>query len=103
MSIPDISSFIDVIKNSDKLLVIDAPVDPKLEIAEIHRRVIAENGPALLFTNVKGSPYPVATNLFGTTKRVELAFGKRPQEFISEIAKLPHELVPPTLDRKSVV
>jgi energy-dependent translational throttle protein EttA len=31
-----------------------APVDPYLEVAEIHRRVIAAGGPALLFTRVRG-------------------------------------------------
>ena len=49
-----------------------------LEAAEIHRRVIAAGGPALLFTNVKGAAFPLVTNLFGTARRAELAFGARP-------------------------
>ena len=48
---------------------------PALEAAEIHRRVIAAGGPALLFTNVKGAAFPLVTNLFGTARRAELAFG----------------------------
>ena len=40
------------------LVEIDAPVDPDPEAAEIHRRVIAAGGPALLFTNVKGGAVP---------------------------------------------
>ena len=51
----------------------------KLEVAEIHRRVIAAEGPALLFTNVQGSDFPLVTNLFGTARRAELAFGARPE------------------------
>ena len=39
---------------------------PVSRSAEIHRRVIAAGGPALLFTNVKGSDFPLVTNLFGT-------------------------------------
>ena len=39
---------------------------PNQEAAEIHRRVIAAGGPALLFTNVRGRAFPLVTNLFGT-------------------------------------
>ena len=45
-----------------------------LEIAEIHRRVLASAGPALLFTHVEGADFPCVTNLFGTARRVDLAF-----------------------------
>ncbi|MEX2185589.1 MAG: UbiD family decarboxylase [Pirellulales bacterium] len=53
---------------------IDAEVDPHLEIAAIHRRVFAAGGPALLFTNVKGCRFPVASNLFGTIDRARFIF-----------------------------
>ena len=43
----------------------DAPVDPYLEAAEIHRRVIAAGGPALIFRHVTGADIPMVTNLFG--------------------------------------
>ena len=67
-----------------------------LEAAEIHRRVIAAGGPALLFTNVKGAAFPLVTNLFGTARRAELAFGPRPLEFIKRIVHLAETLLPPT-------
>src|SRR5690606_440352 len=60
---------------------------------------IAAGGPALLFRNVRGSPWPLVTNLFGTARRVELAFGPRPQAFVERLAALPHELLPPTPGR----
>ena len=44
---------------------ISAPVDSHLEVAEIHRRVIGRQGPALLFTNVKGSATATAGSLTG--------------------------------------
>ncbi|MDH5299231.1 MAG: UbiD family decarboxylase, partial [Desulfobulbaceae bacterium] len=69
-------------------LRIDTEVDPYLEIAEIHRRVIAKNGPALLFTRVKGSRFPVVTNLFGSARRMELAFGRRPLQFVADMVRL---------------
>jgi UbiD family decarboxylase len=67
-----------------------------LELAEIHRRVIAEEGPALLFTNVKGSPFPVVTNLFGTIRRVDLAFGPRPEQLMKRLIGATNTLMPPT-------
>ncbi len=90
----DLRSFIDLLRREKQLLVIDEEVDPNLEIAEIHRRVIAQQGPALLFTNVKGSSFPVVTNLFGTNGRLELAFGKRPQNFVQDLVNLTESIMP---------
>lgn len=92
----DLRSFIEVLKSEQDLLIIDEQVDPFLEIAEIHRRVIERHGPALLFTNVKGSSFPVITNLFGTAKRLDLAFGSKPQEFVKDIVNLAETIMPPT-------
>ncbi len=72
----DLRAYIDVLKREGEVIFIDDPVDPFLEIAEIHRRVIEKGGPALFFKNVQGSSFPVVTNLFGTERRIELAFGK---------------------------
>ena len=73
----DLRSFIEQLRRDRDLVEVSAPVDPNLEAAEIHRRVIAAGGPALLFTNVKGGGFPLVTNLFGTARRAELAFGTR--------------------------
>jgi UbiD family decarboxylase len=93
---PDLRSFISQLQRDGDLVTIDAPVDPHLEAAEIHRRVIAAGGPALLFTNVKGSRFRLATNLFGTARRAELAFGERPLRLIKRIVRLAETLLPPT-------
>ncbi|HSJ23276.1 MAG TPA: hypothetical protein VK929_01245, partial [Longimicrobiales bacterium] len=53
---------------------IEQEVDPHLEMAAIHMRVYAAGGPALLFTNVKGSPFPAVSNLFGTIERSKYIF-----------------------------
>jgi len=79
-----------------ELVEVAAEVDPELELAEVHRRVIAAGGPALLFRRVKGSSFPVATNVFGSRKRVQLAFGREPERLVRAIASLPRELLPPT-------
>ena len=92
----DLRLFIDRLRRDRDLVEIGAPVDPRLEAAEIHRRVIAAGGPALLFTNVKGADFPLVTNLFGTTRRAELAFGPRPLNFIKRVVHLAETLLPPT-------
>ncbi|MDX1479164.1 MAG: UbiD family decarboxylase, partial [Saprospiraceae bacterium] len=47
---------------------------PHLEMAEIHRRVYSAGGPALYFSQVKGSPFPAVSNLYGTFERTEYLF-----------------------------
>src|SRR5690606_23280368 len=49
-------------------------VDPYLEMAAIHMRVYDQQGPALLFENVKGSSFPAVSNLFGTLERSHFMF-----------------------------
>ena len=92
----DLRGFLDHLRRDRDLIEISAPVDPVLEAAEIHRRVIAAGGPALLFTNIKGAAFPLATNLFGTPRRAELAFGKRPLDFIKRVVHLAETVLPPT-------
>ncbi len=92
----NLRDWLSALRAAGDLAEIDAPVDPRLEIAEIHRRVIAEGGPALLFRRPVGSRFPVATNLFGTPSRVERAFGPRPEAFVRELARAATELLPPT-------
>ncbi|MEQ1607143.1 MAG: UbiD family decarboxylase [Pyrinomonadaceae bacterium] len=91
----NLRSFIDSLRKENDLVEISAEVDPYLEIAEIHRRVIEEQGKALLFTNVKGSEFPVVTNLFGTRKRIDLAFGSKPLEFVKRVVHAAENLLPP--------
>jgi menaquinone biosynthesis decarboxylase len=91
----NLRSFLDLLRRENDLLTIEAEVDPYLELAEIHRRVIERGGPSLLFQRVKGSGFPVVTNLFGTQKRIELAFGKRPEEFVKEMVSVAETLIPP--------
>jgi UbiD family decarboxylase len=96
MAFPDLRTFLDRLQRDTALVTVSAPVDPRLEVAEIHRRVIAAGGPALLFTNVKGSPFRLATNLFGTPRRAELAFGERPLRLIRRLVEIVETILPPT-------
>src|SRR5215471_686862 len=56
------------------LVRIDADVEPHLELAEIQRRAYAAGAPALYFSRVRGSAFPVVCNLFGTLPRARFVF-----------------------------
>src|SRR5262245_43138569 len=97
MSAPrDLGAYLRLLARERELVEVGCEVDPDLELAEVHRRVIAAGGPALLFRRVKGSDFPVVTNLFGTQRRIERAFGREPERILAEVARLPGELVPPS-------
>jgi len=92
--VPDLSSLVERFRREGEIVEVNVPVDADQELAEIHRRVIAADGPALLFTNVKGYDMPVATNLFGTRRRMDLTFGDGPERFVQNAVRLVQEVGP---------
>lgn len=62
------------LEKTGQLVRIAAPVDPRLEIGVIQRRAFAKQSPALLFTNVKGTAFPMLANLYGTKERTRFLF-----------------------------
>lgn len=73
MAYRDLREFIRRLEKEGELKRISAEVDPVLEITEITDRVTKAGGPALLFERPKGSRVPVAINLLGSHRRVNLA------------------------------
>lgn len=90
MAYRDLQDFIRVLDEKGLLKRVRAEVDRDLEITEIYDRVVKVGGPALLFENVKGSPYPVLINAFGTYERLNLAFEV---DKIDDIAREIYELM----------
>ena len=77
----DLRGFLKQLEQRGQLRRISAWVDPDLEIAEISNRMLQAGGPALLFEQVKGSPYAVAVNTMGTVERICWAMNmERPEE-----------------------
>ena len=75
----------DRLEGAGRLRRVTAPVTPILEMTEIQTRLLAEQGPAVLFEDVRrpdGSRYdmPVLVNLFGTVERVAWGMGREPSE-----------------------
>ncbi|MEE9524658.1 MAG: menaquinone biosynthesis decarboxylase, partial [Thermodesulfovibrionales bacterium] len=75
MAYKDLRDFINVLEKRDLLKRIKSEVDPILEISEITDRVCKSpgGGKALFFEKVKGSQYPVVTNIFGSFERITLS------------------------------
>ncbi|MDF2698821.1 MAG: 3-octaprenyl-4hydroxybenzoate decarboxylase [Haloplasmataceae bacterium] len=76
MAYRDLQSFIKELQSHDQLIEINEEVDANLEITEISNRIMKSNkqNKALLFNNIKGSPYPLLINAFGSKERMSLAF-----------------------------
>ncbi|MGI0485171.1 UbiD family decarboxylase [Pantanalinema rosaneae CENA516] len=83
----DLRGFIKLLEQRGQLRRISALVDPDLEIAEISNRMLQCGGPALLFERVKGSPYPVATNLMGTVERICWSMNMQQPEELEDLGK----------------
>jgi 4-hydroxy-3-polyprenylbenzoate decarboxylase len=77
MPFDSLGEYVRALRRAGELAEVSARVSPRLEIAEITDRVVKAGGPALLFTNVEGSPFPVLTNQFGSERRMAMAFGAR--------------------------
>ncbi len=76
----DLRDFMRFIEKRGQLLRISDPVSMKLEATQLQRRIMEQNGPALLLehpvcSDGQPSEIPVLLNLFGTVERVAWALG----------------------------
>lgn len=77
-SVKDLQEFVGLLEAEGELKRISVPVSKELEITEIVNRVSKaplEKNKAILFECVEGNKIPVVANLFGTRRRMSLAFG----------------------------
>jgi 4-hydroxy-3-polyprenylbenzoate decarboxylase len=77
MAYKSMRDFMGRLEAAGELVRVTEPVSTVLQMTEIHRRLLAEGGPAVLFENViradgERSPMPCLVNLFGTVKRVAM-------------------------------
>ena len=83
MAYRSLRDFIARLEGAGRLSRVSAPVSPHLEMTEIQTRLIADEGPAVLFENVVGEDgtrhdMPVLVNLFGTVERVAWGMNREP-------------------------
>jgi 4-hydroxy-3-polyprenylbenzoate decarboxylase len=69
-----LASCVSDLEKHGHLIRIKEQVDPFLEMAAIHLRVYENQGPAIYFEDIKGSPFPAVSNLFGTLDRSKFIF-----------------------------
>lgn len=80
MPFDSLRDFMEQLESRGRLVRVKAPVSPHLEMTEIHTRLLAEAGPAVLFENVEGYEMPVLINLFGTVERVAWGMDREPDQ-----------------------
>jgi 4-hydroxy-3-polyprenylbenzoate decarboxylase len=95
MPFDSLRAFVDALRKRGDLHVVDKPVDPRLEIAEISDRVVKAGGPALLFTNVRDCAFPVLTNQFGTQRRMAAVFDATTLDEVGERVRKLLDISPP--------
>lgn len=85
MPYASLREFMDRLERAGRLVRVSTPVSSVLEITEIHTRLLAQQGPAVLFEHVlkadgRRSAMPVLINLFGTVERVAWGMDREPGE-----------------------
>ncbi len=65
---------LDDLSATGQLVRIESEVDPRLEAAEIHRRVYQAGGPAVFYAHPARCRFPLVSNLFGTIDRARFIF-----------------------------
>ncbi|MBM3538615.1 MAG: UbiD family decarboxylase [Alphaproteobacteria bacterium] len=85
MPYASLRDFIARLERDGRLVRVREPVSTVLEMTEIQTRLLAEQGPAVLFENVMGADgkraaMPVLVNLFGTVERVAWGMDREPHQ-----------------------
>ncbi|MFM8326109.1 MAG: 3-octaprenyl-4-hydroxybenzoate carboxy-lyase, partial [Pirellulaceae bacterium] len=62
------------LRKHGRLVECNEPLDARLEIAEVQRRVYARGGPAVYFSQPANSSFPMVSNLFGTIEQARFLF-----------------------------
>ena len=76
------------LRQRDELTIIDAPVDPKFELAAVTQRLQQQSDRVILFRNVIGARMPVVTNIYGSRRRLCEMIGATDGNFCRRWAEL---------------
>ncbi|HEY7167586.1 MAG TPA: UbiD family decarboxylase [Candidatus Binatia bacterium] len=97
MPFKDLREFLTLLDEKGELLRTRKPVDVKFEISSYIRKTSDEQGPALLFHNVRNSKMPVLGGVFATRERAFLALETTPQDYVNKFHNALDHLVQPRL------
>jgi len=94
MAFKDFRDFLDQLTQRGELKVCRREVDTRIEIAKVTDKSTKVQGPAILFTRVKGFETPVVTGLFGTIDRSFLLIESNKYDGFKKLAKGLEKLTP---------
>ena len=97
----DLRSHLELIKRRkpDELVIVSREVDPAYEITALVVKLEKEarRRPVLLFEKVKGTAFPVLTNLHASRSRLALAMNSAPEEMLKTYLRAMERPIPPRL------
>src|SRR5215468_10527930 len=95
----DLRSYLDLIKRGkpEEFVVVSKEMDPVYEITALVVKLEKEGRrrPVLLFEKVKGTPFPVLTNLHASRSRLALSMNSAPEEMLTTYLAAMERPVPP--------
>jgi 2,5-furandicarboxylate decarboxylase 1 len=103
----DLRNYLDLIKQNhpEDFLIVSREVDPAFEITAITVKLEqeAKRRPILLFEKVKGTKFPVLTNLHAGRSRLAAAINAKPEEMQRVYLRAMEKPIPPKLVSKAPV
>ena len=95
----DLRSYLELVESKDDLVRISDPVDPLHEVSALVAKLARERRrrPVLLLENVKGSAFPVVTNLHAGRRRMALAMNAEPRDLQRAFLKAMERPVAPVV------
>jgi UbiD family decarboxylase len=95
----DLRSYLDLIKRRrpEEFLIVSKEVDPAYEITALVVKLEQEarRRPVILFEKVKGTPFPVLTNLHASRSRLALAMNAAPADMLRAYLRAMERPIPP--------
>src|SRR5919108_192675 len=95
----DLRGYLDAVKRRkpDELHVVSRPIDPAYEITALVVKLEKERRrrPILLFENVKGTKFPVLTNVHASRSRLALALNCAPDAMLTTYLRAMDKPIPP--------
>lgn len=80
--------FVERLRARGDLMVVDKEVDPFHELAAVTHVAMKKWGKPILFTNVKGTKFPVVTNVYGSRERLAEVIGIDADDFCRQWSNL---------------